>query len=383
MKRPVDWRSLRAVVLQSDDWGFPGWSTAPDDRPRVEESVEHYATSTLESAADVSAIAEIFARITGRDGLPALLQPNYVTLSPDFSLVTPGDAPPLERFPRYAAPWERPGLREAVDTAIERGVWWPEHHAALHCDLDRFRARAVRGIASSLHAWGRGRWEVEDPDGRAEYAGSVASIEDGVDAFVEAFGRIPVSTAPPGYVLPVEARTILRRVGLDLVQAPGRARWQGRRPPLPARVAVRLARVVTGDGVQRTADFEPAQGVTASAVIARCLRDWHRGRPAVVSTHRANYVNWNADIAGSGRDELARLLVGLEGATFLTDGELVQLARDGVSVGRRGGTLVVRNTTGRPARAVFERARLARLGVEGELATDVDVGETRIPVGEV
>jgi hypothetical protein len=377
----VDWRSARAVVLQSDDWGFPGWSTSPDDRPQVEVAVAHYATSTLESATDVEAIADLLAAATGRDGLPAVLQPNYVMFSPAFAQVEPGADPPFDRFPDYAGPWERPGLGAAVEEAMRRGVWWPEHHAALHCDLDRFRRRAAERTGNALAAWQLGRWEIEDQDGRAEYAAGPAHVESGVRAFAEVFGRPAASTAPPGYVLPVEAGASLRRNGIELFQAPRRSRWAGRRPPLPARVAARFARVVTPTGVERTVDFEPAQGIDAASIVARCKRDWARGRPAVVSTHRANFVNWDSAIVERSRDALGRLLRGLDGAVFMTDAELAQLDRSGVSIGCRGDRLVIRNYSGRARSITFDHTQLARIGVDrADLTVDAAVGESLFDV---
>ncbi len=84
----VDWRSLRAVALESDDWGLAGFVPAADswddlDRHGLgsDRFPEVYWLSTLEDSAMVAALNQTLAGHVGRDAQPAVLQPNYVMSS--------------------------------------------------------------------------------------------------------------------------------------------------------------------------------------------------------------------------------------------------------------------------------------------------------------
>ena len=81
----VDWRRVRAVVFESDDWGLAGF--VPDesalnglDRQALQAGrfPEVYWESTLEDSAGVSRLARLLVRFEGGDGLPPVIQANYI-----------------------------------------------------------------------------------------------------------------------------------------------------------------------------------------------------------------------------------------------------------------------------------------------------------------
>jgi hypothetical protein len=224
----------------------------------------------------------------------------------------------------------------AVEAQRRRGVFEPQHHGALHCDIVRFADRLRRRVPSAVAAAERGRWEVEDVGSHAEYtvpASTLAElIPSGVAAFTRIFGAAPVSTICPNYVAPEAALALLREQGIQVFQAlarrPGsRVRSFGRRAVRRALPAVR----VRGDGafvVERAIDFEPLAGSDPVDCAARCRREWAAGKPAIVSTHRVNYVGWDEQSKESGRRALSRFLAELPDATFLTDYDLLQRQRE-------------------------------------------------------
>ena len=92
------WRRLKAVVLESDDWGLCAWS--PDehahrvltDTPEFRSPAGRiYGRSTLESAQDVHRLAGVLGELRGADGFPPVWQANTVMASPDYA----GLRPPL------------------------------------------------------------------------------------------------------------------------------------------------------------------------------------------------------------------------------------------------------------------------------------------------
>jgi hypothetical protein len=388
----ADWADLHAVVLQSDDWGFAGWTGDVSDRPRTPPGLQRYAASTLERAEDVAALAAILAASRGRDGLPAVLQANHVLLAPDFGRLArdPSDVAFLT-FPSYAGRWARPGLHEALLAAIADGVWHPEYHGALHCDLDRLRSRLARGVPTARAAVDSERWEFEDVASFAEYTSSPKTLRTtiplGLEAFATCFGRPAVSTAAPGYVAPPVALRFLQQGGIRVVQ--GYARRPRRRLGRLAAAAGTRRSPVRRFGslwrIERIADFEPAAGSNAAAVLQRCEAAWRRGMPAVVSTHRVNYVGWDEQIVDPGRTALVSLLKGLGHAIFLTDHEIIQIASTGQSVSARGSRVIVRNYGA--ARVAVRRSpeALKGIGIRAghELSLVAEVGEHVIDESEL
>ena len=147
----VDWRSVRAVAFESDDWGLQGFVPAEDSWAGLDRSEigpgrfpPVYWGSTLEDSSAVARLCAVMGRHHGRDGLPAVFQPNYVMSALGWrSGAGDGqwvryDLPDLD--PRYA----RPGMWNAVAAGRAAGVWVPEFHATWHYDPNLRRAAALQ-----------------------------------------------------------------------------------------------------------------------------------------------------------------------------------------------------------------------------------------------
>ena len=376
----VDWRVARVVVLESDDWGLSGFF--PDSSPPAAARVRlgggfpaPYWESTLEDSVDVAALAGVLGRYAGRDGLPPVLQANMIVsaLEPrregaDGSADGSWRRVDLPDLPRGYA---RPGLGSAIDAAIAAGVWRPEFHGAFHYDPARRRA-AMEAIPElrpllaetvlfpgSDTAWELGFWRST-----GELRGE---LERSLAVFTARFGHRPVSICAPDYVWDPRCERLWAEQGLTVIQAKREqrdSRWP--RGGMAARVRKVFGRArdrwrhPERTYLDRNCRFEPAQAPDSAAALAGCLaevrRAWARGEPAIIETHRMNYVSLAPDGAAAGRRQLDRLLAALAAEPggrplYLTDTELAQLGRNGTSCAWRGGRLVVRNLT-RGARVV-------------------------------
>ncbi|MBE0567100.1 MAG: hypothetical protein IH621_14155 [Krumholzibacteria bacterium] len=347
----VDWSAQRAVVLESDDWGLAGFvpdggaweglerqALAPGRFPDV------YWGSTLEDSAQVADLAAVLAGVRGRDGLPAVLQPNYIMGALDLV-----DGRWREsRLPDLPDRYRRDGLWPAVDAALAAGVWHPEYHGAWHYDPALRRERvatdplsrqaAERGILlfeGSEGAWELGPWRPL-PVLEAELARGIAD-------FRRCFGRPPAAVIAPDYTWDGRIETLWVDHGLRVIQGKREQQHPRRSSGAPGRLLKVLERrwsKLTRPGLtylERNCRFEPVQAADPAAVTAACVaqirRAWARGEPAVVETHRVNFVHTDPAVAALGRDQLAGLLaeVAVDGPVFLTDAEVAQLGRRGVS----------------------------------------------------
>ena len=384
----VDWRDLRAVALESDDWGLQGFiptagawdgldrlTVAPGSFPEV------YWSSTLEDSAMVSDLCRVMLRARGRDGLPAIFQPNYVMCGLGWSGT--GDAGQWRRFdlpdldPRY----RRPGLWAAVSEGIGQGLWYPEFHAAYHYD-PQLRKKTALQAGGPAEATARGITLFPGSE-KARELGAWRSVDDlerefdhASELFRRLFGRPPGSVMAPDYTWTGIHEDLWAARGLRVIQGKREQRnpeWQGLRGRVTKVVIRGLERVLHPGRIylERNCRLEPVQESDPAAAVAACLEQtwaaWRRAEPAIVETHRINFAHTDPAVVQTGLKYLAEYLDGLaENAEplpiFLTDWEIAQLQSTGVSWCVRAGEVIVRNGT-RNSRIVVvpgEALQLAR-----------------------
>lgn len=368
----VSWSHLKPIVIESDDWGLAGFSPSADawngiDRQDLAPGrfPEVYWNSTLEDSSTVARMASIMARYTGRDGLPAVFQPNYVMGSQDW---VPSPEPGHWQeysWPELPPQYKRPGLASSVKRSIARGVWYPELHARWHYDPDMRHQNALTSETAIL-ASRRGITLFPNSEGARELGPwrSSADLEreltESRQIFARFFGRWPDSIIAPDYTWNSRLEKMWSSQGITVIQA----KREQRNPELGYGMAARLKKFVyrrlaiVGHAhrqyLERNVRLEPVQAPDHEKVIQQAFLDthlaWRRNQPAIVETHRVNFAHWDTGIQQTGMDALARYLSlvteeGREQPVFLTDREVAGLARTGVSWVRRGSLLIVRNAT--------------------------------------
>ncbi len=350
----TDWGRLRAVVLESDDWGLCAWS-ADEAAHRALASTPAFASaagrvygrSTLESAADVRALRETLLEFRGADGAPPVWQANTVMASPDFErLAREGfvaDALPLAVHPEAPSRWRREGLWDEVRESIAAGVWWPELHGLHHLPARAWLDALRRGDADARLALAQQCPVCEAVEASGEYDASepealrTRSLEQAFALFARRFGRPPASLCPPDYRWDRVLEAQASRLGATVLQ--GAAEHAGRWPRLrrlwhgwrwPERSGG-LLRMPPRIAFEPRGDAAPGSRLGAARARASARAAWGLGRPAVVSSHRHNYAHLDPAWSAAGRAALRDLLRGLceDGAVFLTDAKVRDLAAGG------------------------------------------------------
>jgi len=348
-----DWGRLRAVVLESDDWGLCAWS-ADDEAYRAlagsaafaSAAGRIYGRSTLESAADVRALRETLLEFRGADGYPPVWQANTVMAAPDYARLERegfgGDELPLALLPETPARWRRPGMWDEVRSGIAAGVWWPELHGLHHLPASAWLAALRRGDPDARLAFGQqcpvcvaveagGEFDPAEPA-----AARARGLEQAFAHFARLFGRPPSSLCPPDYRWDDALDGAAARLGATVLQGAaeragswvhlrrllGRWRWPERRGGL-LRMPPRIAFEPRGDAA-------PHAALGAERAHAAVRAAWRGGRPAVVSTHRHNYAHLDRAWSEAGRAALRDLLRRLceDGAVFLTDAKVRERVAD-------------------------------------------------------
>jgi hypothetical protein len=373
----IDWGRRKVVVLESDDWGLCAWS--PDesahralaDQPAFRgPSGLRYAGSTLESAADVKRLAAVLLEFRGGDGFAPVLQANTVMASPDYARLHAPDfscnALPTLTHPQAPSRWARPGLWDAIAVAREAGVWWPELHGLHHLPETAWLSALRGGAADARRAFEQQSPVCEAVASSGEFDSSEPrevrrrNLEEAVRRFTALFGRAPDSFCPPDYRWDSEVEDDAARLGVHVLQ--GRAERPA--PPL-TRLTHLFARYRFPDFdgekfyMPPRISFEPGAeekvGKLGLAVVHRRVHNaWRRGHPALVSTHRANYVQLDASRSIAGLHWLRELLARLcrEGAVFMTDAEVHSLLVRGWSMRAVGADRALVRSDGKPSEPV-------------------------------
>ncbi len=409
----ADWRQVHAVAFESDDWGLAGFVPRAIvlqglDRSALagERFPQVYWESTLEDSVTVDRLVRLLLRFHDGTGLPPVFQANYIMSSYEYgggraangpladsssssgssgeealpNSVATATASELWRrydLPAFPASYPRPGMWEAVEMAIARGVWQAELHGSFHYDpqLRReavsrdplAREAAERGVLvfpGSQRAWELGPWRPTSQ--------LAEELDHSLWLFAELFGRPPHSVIAPDYVWDARCEDLWESRGMNVIQAKREQRHPRRRGgAVGERLAKAWERAVSRlfhpDRIylERNCRLEAVQATDWRQVAVACYEDvqqaWQTGEPAVVETHRINFVHLRPEVAEAGHRALAYLLELLCAAkesalVFLTDGEIAQLSRTGTSWSLRGDRVVVRNYS--HSRRVVEVPRL-------------------------
>ncbi len=387
-----DWHRLKAVVLESDDWGLCAWVPDAEAHARLarqpafaSEPGRRYGRSTLESAADVQELAATLLEFRGADGVPPALQANTILASPDWPHVTPPfteGSLALRSLGTYQGRWARPGLLQAMLDAIAAGAWWPELHGLHHIPEDAWLAALRRGDPDARAALAEESLLCAAVEASGEYDPRESrttrerNLRIALARFVALFGRVPDSFCPPDYRADAWLEQEARTLGVATIQGAherdpsllGALRRRFAPAPFPFErhglfvMPARTAFEPRGDG-------SGAGRVGVAAAHAAAHRAWAAGRPLVLSTHRLNYAHLDSAWSAAGRAALRSLLGALaaDGASFWVDAEVRELAARGWSVrgvGPRAALLRIAVPTADgapirvPAPAYASRARL-------------------------
>jgi hypothetical protein len=345
----MDWRRHRAVILGSDDWGMGAW--APD-RVAYLRHLErgfmqnNWSKGTLEGPEDMRRLFGLLSSFHGADGRVAFFQPNYVVALPDYEAISE------DGFTRYydmglAGPlpsrWQRGDIIGAAREGMEMGVWYPQYHARAHHFSPKRWVRllkegnrdVIESFEDEMYVWEVTRERVK------EYADmtpleQVQWVAKGIDYFQEAFGRRP-QTVTNGDVLPgvaeawvangLRVANIFRKVGFYHDPLTGLC-YSSNNTYLDLMLIERE---------RRPGYLDRASEDAAAA--------WERNEPAVVVTHRTNYVSFDQEDVEINLGYLSEFLSRMceEGVVFLTEMEALSLQLTGLSAIAWPKEIVVRN----------------------------------------
>lgn len=291
------------VLLQSDDWGRVGLR----DQAGLEQlraagmklGERPYDFYTLETAADVSALADILGRHRDSVGRNPCLLMNFIVANVDFARAADIGGIPLRPLADgLPEGWSRPGLIESYREGIAQGIFIAALHGTTHfCRASVERCFVENNDRSTLvrNLWRAGTpyihwrmpwigyeyWDPEKSENERFLPRQAQRdlVGQAVGAFAKLFATLPRSACAPGYRANDDTHRAWSQHGIRIAQnGPGRLT-----PPyIGSHDVLHLS---------RTVEFEPATDTEFSveASLRRVERCFALGIPATISTHSINF----------------------------------------------------------------------------------------------
>ncbi|WP_376696616.1 hypothetical protein [Wenzhouxiangella sp. EGI_FJ10305] len=334
----ANWRGRsvkgRLVVIESDDWGAirtPSKAALGEMRARglvAENSV--YCNDALETSDDLERLYEVLSSASGADGRRAVLTANTIMANPDFEAIQASGFKQYAFEPTTATCAQNSATRGVPALwrqGMAEGLYRPQFHGREHLHHRRWLARLRDGdeltrFCFSLGSTSSGQgdyafMEALDWDSADEVQMQADELVNGLELFREIFGYSSSSFIAPCYTWDPKLDPILSSHGIRWIQG---VRVQ-RRPTGQAGAHTIIRhffgqRNAHGQRYNvRNVHFEPVMTPNLDIVdraLAQIAIAFAFRRPAVINTHRVNYIGSiepkNADLGLCALKSLLRII---------------------------------------------------------------------------
>ena len=311
------WRTKRRIVVfESDDWGAirmrdPSALREMQRRGVCLNSSSYDRLDCLESRADLEMLFELLESYRDRTTNPPIFTFNTIMGNPDFEAIRAND------FAEYSCEslWESyrryrdQDLQQVWKDAMSASLIRPQFHGREHLNIRVWMEDLRKDYAETRIAFDQDYYGIRRPNssGMSKYMAACWPVSpqhlkeiqeivaDGMVKFEEAFGFPSKTFVACNFVLPRDLEPTLKSEGIELIQ--------GTRGQLaPTATGKRsIRRSFTGQRNAlgqlysvRNVKFEPFEDRSrdwAASALAEIRESFFWRKPAIVQTHRVNYVS--------------------------------------------------------------------------------------------
>jgi len=314
------WRTKRKiVVLESDDWGSVRMPSKEVFNALLQEgiSVNKCPFMRLDSVADANDLKYLFDTLTSiKDGSGRSLQitANTIVANPDFKKIRESNFKEYF-FEDFQTSIERiyPGGRipELWNEGIRQELFFPQLHGREHVNYNRWLTdlqnkdqealiafeHNVYGVSKSIAKKNRHSYLASfDFDEKKQELEALQTITDSVSMFQSSFGYSSTSFIAPNYVWSEEIEKALAENHISYIQSSksqllpiySRKKGNGYLKHFTGQVNANNQLYLV-----RNCMFEPSITGVERALndcIAQIKIAFMTGKPAIISSHRLNYI---------------------------------------------------------------------------------------------
>lgn len=326
-------RFPRIVVFESDDWGSIRSSSASAfselERRGYEMKNSVYSTDSIETPEDIAALEQVLMQHAAAAKSAPKFTINFVMANPDFETISKSGYKNYSYTPFFKerALFDGAALATAWAEAIGHGGFMPQLHCREHIkwwawmkDLQRRDSDAAAtydlqmcGVPRVCSPSGTSYFQpiyVEDKFTRANPQAMAETVLEGAHLFEAHFGRRSETAIAPVAFWNDRTESLWHEAGIGGIQS---AWLQNRERDGKRNHTSRYLGSSNRHGqvyLMRNCTFEPRK---KGLGLERCLADIKRAfwfhKPAVISTHRVNYVGTiDPAAAAHSRKELSQLI---------------------------------------------------------------------------
>lgn len=269
----------------------------------------------LETREDLEALFDVLTDVHDSRGQSAVMTAYSLCANPDFAHIRKERQYACEALPttfaRCAA--EQPKAYEGAWTlwseGVEKGIFRPQFHGREHVNVALINAKLARGdsdLEANLHEDsmaglsgiaeipGVGFTHAFGGDDPKHLDGQRQILRDGIERFEKVFGFRSLTFTPPAQKLNPSLEHELWPSGILTLDRPFVQRRKcGLSKKLPRLNFPSPPRAMQTGTIVRTVSFEPCQATYSDPVghaLAQIDRAFRASKPAVVSSHRANFA---------------------------------------------------------------------------------------------
>ncbi len=313
------WRTKRQIVVfESDDWGSIRMPTKDTFNRMLEAGIRvdkcpYNSFDTLETENDFAALYEVLLSIRDINGQPPVFTANYVTCNPDFLRIKETDFQEYHYESFIKTFQKSDACRNSllmIKQGIAESIFLPQFHGREHLNVNRWM-NALRkrmpetlfgfenklfGLSTTITSEKRRSYLAAfDFDSKDELCDHGQIIVEGLSIFRKIFGFSSESFIASNYIWHRSIEEVLSDNGIKYIQGTFLQREpQGfGKPYLKIKHYTGFSNQLDQVYLSRNAYFEPSFSMIRNPV-KECLNQiktaffWNK--PAVISTHRLNYI---------------------------------------------------------------------------------------------
>ncbi len=350
----------RIVIFESDDWGSirmpsrDAYNSLIKQGIRVDKSV-YDSNDCLENKTDFTYLIELLNNFKDSKEHPPVFTLNTVMANPDFDKIKKNDFKEyfyisfLDSYKYY----NNEEMDDVWSTGIAQKLIKPQFHAREHLNSLLWLKDLRLGNKDTLKAFDNHFFGLKTktssvyqknylaaywPESKKELEQIKKNTEVGLGLFEKTFGYRSRTMVPCNFIWPEELEPFLKELGIDLIQS-----QRGHISPQPFKNGKpKVRRHYTGKKNQhdqiytvRNVFFEPYLHPDKN-IVRQVLKEIENaffwGKPAIISTHRINYVSgMNKKLKDNTLKQLSLLLSELlrnwPELVFMTSDELIKEIR--------------------------------------------------------
>lgn len=311
----------KIIVIESDDWGsirVPSKAIYEDleklGDPCASDAFLRY--DSLERKEDIEQLVDVLCKYKDKNGRHPCVTANFAVANPNFEKIIPGQQ--VYSYEPFTTTYEKyfgsnNGIMNIIKEAMNNHLFLPQLHCREHMNVSRWMTNLCAGNADTMLAFAKnmigvgasfskenhfGYMDALNYDSEKELDELRKIIIDASKIFEKEFGYKSKTFVASCFVWTSAIEEILAKIGIEMIQT------QFKQNICPFKGTSLMFHKFHYSGQMnkygqvysvRNCEYEPAYDHQyqrrASACIKQIKEAFAYGKPAVINSHRLNYIS--------------------------------------------------------------------------------------------